>query len=65
MLDCSVFPRHQDDPNHYPKREDFKVQHAVHRLVADTETHRVYAPEQEENGKPLARMIVFEAVTGQ
>jgi len=59
----SVF--HQDDANHYRKIEDFKVQHAVHSLVVDPETHRVYAPEQEENGKPVARMIVFEAVTGQ
>lgn len=59
----SVF--HQDDPNHYRKIEDFKVQQAVHSLAVDAETHRVYAPEQEENGKPAARMIVFEAVTGQ
>jgi hypothetical protein len=24
----------------------------------------VYTPEQEENGKPVARMVVYEAVTG-
>jgi DNA-binding beta-propeller fold protein YncE len=59
----SVF--HQDDPNHYRKIEDFKVQHAVHSLAVDPETHRVYTPEQEENGKPVARMIVYEAVIGQ
>src|SRR5213079_214576 len=40
----SVF--HQDDPQHYRKLEDFKVQHAVHSLAVDTETHRVYTPEQ-------------------
>ncbi len=57
----SVF--HQDDPQHYRKIEDFKVQHAVHSLAVDPETHRVYAPEQEENGKPVARMVVYEAVT--
>jgi hypothetical protein len=57
----SIF--HQDDPDHYRKIEDFKVQHAVHSLAVDTETHRVYTPEQEENGKPVARMIVYEAVT--
>ncbi len=56
----SVF--HQDDPDHYRKLEDFKVQHAVHSLAVDPETHRVYAPEQEENGKPVARMVVYEAV---
>lgn len=57
----SVF--HQDDPNHYRKIEDFKVQHAVHSLAVDPETHRVYVPEQEENGKAAAKMVVYEAVT--
>jgi DNA-binding beta-propeller fold protein YncE len=56
----SVF--HQDDPNHYRKVEDFKVQHAVHSLAVDVETHRVYTPEQEEDGKPVARMVVYEAI---
>jgi len=59
----SVF--HQDDPQHYRKLEDFKVQHAVHSLAVDPETHRVYTPEQEQNGKPVARMVVYEAVTGK
>jgi len=59
----SVF--HQDDPNHYRKLEDFKVQHAVHSLAVDLETHRVYTPEQEENGKPVAKMVVYEAVTNR
>jgi DNA-binding beta-propeller fold protein YncE len=59
----SVF--HQDDPNHYRKIEDFKVQHAVHSLAVDPETHRLYTPEQEENSKPVARMVVYEAMTGQ
>jgi len=58
----SVF--HQDDPDHYRKLEDFRVQHAVHSLAVDPNTHRVYTPEQEENGKPAARMVVYEAVTG-
>ena len=56
----SVF--HQDDPNHYRKLEDFEVQHAVHTLAVDLETHRVYTPEQEEDGRPVARMIVYDAV---
>ncbi len=59
----SVF--HQDDPQHYRKLEDFKVQHAVHSLAVDPETHRVYTPEQEENGKPVARMVVYQAVFGK
>jgi hypothetical protein len=27
------------------------------------ETHRVYTPEQEQDGKPVARMVVYEALT--
>ena len=57
----SVF--HQDDPNHYRKLEDFPVQHAVHSLAVDPSTHRLYTPEQEEDHKPVARMVVYDAVT--
>lgn len=53
----------QDDPDHYHKIEDFPTQHKVHSLAVDERTHRVYAPEQQEDGKPVARMIVYEAVT--
>jgi DNA-binding beta-propeller fold protein YncE len=56
----SVF--HADDADHYRKLEDFRVQHAVHSLAVDPQTHRVYAPEQEEDVKPVARMVVFEAI---
>lgn len=57
----SVF--HQDDPDHYRKLEDVRVPHAVHSLAVDPQTHRMYAPEQEEDGKPVARMAVYEALT--
>jgi DNA-binding beta-propeller fold protein YncE len=57
----SVF--HQDDPDHYRKLEDIEVQHAVHSLAVDLDTHRVYTPEQEEDGKPVAKMVVYDAVT--
>src|SRR5438309_4967671 len=53
---------HEDDPDHYRKLEDFHVQHAVHSLAIDPATHRVYTPEQEENGKAVSRMIVYEAI---
>ena len=53
---------HEDDPDHYRKLEDFRVQHAVHSLAVDPKTHRVYTPEQEEDGKPVARMVVYEAI---
>ena len=49
------------DADHYQKLEDFAVQRMVHSLAVDTATHRVYAPEQQENGQPVARMIVYEA----
>ncbi len=57
----SVF--HEDDPQHYRKLEDFRVQHAVHSLAVDPQTHRVYTPEQEEDGKPVARMVVYEPIS--
>jgi DNA-binding beta-propeller fold protein YncE len=56
----SVFS--QDDPTHYRKLEDFAVQKKVHSLAVDFETHRVYTPEQEENGRPVARMVVYDAI---
>jgi len=59
----SVFQ--QDDPEHYRKLEDFKVQHAVHSLAVDQDTHVVYAPEQEVDGRPAAKMAVYEAVTAR
>src|SRR5213080_1510976 len=56
----SVFQ--MDDPDHYRKLEDFPVQKKVHSLAVDPATHRVYAPEQEADGKAVARMSVYEAV---
>lgn len=50
------------DADHFVKLEDFPAQHGVHTLAVDAGTHRVYAPEQEENGRPVARMLVFQAV---
>ena len=47
----SVFQ--QDDADHYRKLEDFAVQKMMHSLAMDTATHRVYAPEQQENGPPV------------
>src|SRR5712692_6195631 len=59
----SVFQ--MDDPDHYRKLEDFPVQKKVHSLAVDAETHRLYAPEQEADGKAVARMVVYEAVTNK
>ena len=51
----------EDDPDHFRKLGDVPVQKRVHSLTVDPTTHRVYAPEEQENGKPVARMLVFEA----
>src|SRR4051794_29460853 len=54
----------EDDAGHFRKLEDFPVQKLVHSLAVDVASHRVYAPEQQENGRPVARMIVYEAIEG-
>ncbi|HWY98651.1 MAG TPA: hypothetical protein VNY36_06175 [Bacteroidia bacterium] len=56
----SVF--HEDDATHITKLEDFAVQAKVHSLTVDITTHKVYAPEQEEDGKPVSRMVIYDAV---
>jgi DNA-binding beta-propeller fold protein YncE len=56
----SVF--HEQDADHFVKIEDFPVQKSVHSLAVDPATHRVYAPEEQEDGKPVARMVIYEAV---
>jgi DNA-binding beta-propeller fold protein YncE len=55
----------EDDAEHFRKLEDFPVQKMVHSLAVDASTHRVYAPEQEEDGQPVARIIVYESVAGK
>lgn len=50
----------EDDPTHFRKLEDFPTERLVHSLTVDTATHRVYAPEQEEDGRPVARILIFE-----
>jgi hypothetical protein len=44
---------------------DFKARYAVHTFAVALETHRLYTAEQEENGKPVARIVVYNGVTGQ
>jgi len=58
----SVFQ--MDDPKRFRKVEDVRVPKKVHSLVVDVKTHRVYAPAEEEDGRPVAKMLVFEAVAG-
>ena len=54
-----------DDSDRVRKLEDFPVQKKVHSLAVDPQTHRVYAPEQEHDGKPVARKVVYDAVGGR
>lgn len=57
----SVFQ--EDDPSHFRKLGDVPVEKKVHSLAVDVNTHRVYAPEQEEKGAPAARIAIFDAVS--
>jgi YVTN family beta-propeller protein len=54
----SVFQ--MDGPDQVRKLEDVPVPKKVHSLAVDTRTHRVYAPAEEEDGLPAAKMLVFE-----
>ncbi|HEV2989795.1 MAG TPA: YncE family protein, partial [Candidatus Angelobacter sp.] len=56
----SVFQ--EDDPAHFRKLGDVPVQKKIHSLAIDLNNHRVYAPEQEENGAPAAKIVIFDAV---
>ena len=52
----------EDDANHFRKLENFPVQPGVHTLVVDVTTHRLYAPEAEQDGRDVSRILVFEPV---
>jgi YVTN family beta-propeller protein len=57
----SVFQ--MDDPAHFRKLADVPVEPKIHSLAVDPKTHRVYAPAEQEKGRPASKMFVFEAVT--
>jgi DNA-binding beta-propeller fold protein YncE len=56
----SVFQ--EDDPDHFRKLEDYPVEAGIHSLAVDPRTHRLYAPEEQEKGKAVARLRIFGAV---
>ena len=58
----SVFQ--MDDSTHFRKLADVPVEPRIHSLAVDTRTHRVYAPAEQERGRPASKMFVFEAVSG-
>src|SRR5262245_40306285 len=57
----SVFQ--MDDPAHFRKLSDVPVEPKIHSLAVDPRTHRLYAPAEQEKGRPASKMFVFEAVT--
>ena len=57
----SVFQ--MDDPAHFRKLPDVPVEPKIHSLAVDRRTRRVYAPAEQEKGRPASKMFVFEAVT--
>jgi len=57
----SVFQ--MDDPTHLRKLGDVAVEPKIHSLAVDPQSHRVYAPAEQEQGRPASKMFVFEAVT--
>jgi DNA-binding beta-propeller fold protein YncE len=57
----SVFQ--EEDATHFRKLGDVPVQKKVHSLAIDLNTHRVYAPEQEHDGAPAARITIFAVPT--
>jgi len=56
----SVFQ--MSDPMHFKKLPDVPVEPKIHSLAVDPRTHRVYAPAEQEKGRPASKMFVFEAV---
>ena len=57
----SVFQ--MDGPSRFRKLQDFPVEPKIHSLAVDGRAHRVYAPAEQEKGRPTSKMFVFEAVT--
>jgi YVTN family beta-propeller protein len=57
----SVFQ--MDDPAHFRKLGDVPVEPKIHSIAVDPRTHRVYAPAEQDKGRPASKMFVFEAVT--
>src|SRR5213594_2590118 len=52
-----------DGAAHFRKLKDVPVEPKIHSLAVDPRTHRVYAPAEQEKGRPASKMFVFEAVT--
>lgn len=51
-----------DGPNTFRKIADVPVSPKVRSLAVDPDSHRVYVPEEEEDGAPVARLVVYDSV---
>jgi len=54
-----------NNPRTYRSSEAFVLIPSIYRHLSTPSlpvTHRVYTPEQEEDGEPVAKMVVYEAV---
>ncbi|MFL6300225.1 MAG: YncE family protein [Terriglobales bacterium] len=56
----SVFK--EDAEQHIRKLADVPVEKKVHSLAIDLKTHKLYVPEQEEHGRPAARIAIYDAI---
>jgi YVTN family beta-propeller protein len=52
----------EEDGQHFRKLGDVPVDKKAHSLAVHPATHKLYVPEQEVQGKPAARIAIFEAV---
>jgi hypothetical protein len=41
------------------------VEPKIHSLAVDPRSHRMYAPAEQEGGRPASKMFVFEPVTAE
>jgi DNA-binding beta-propeller fold protein YncE len=55
----------QDDADHYRKLGDFPVEKKVHSIALDIKTHKLYAPEEQSQGRSVARMAIYDAVRSE
>jgi DNA-binding beta-propeller fold protein YncE len=56
----SVF--REDDAQHVRKLADVSVEKKVHSLAIDLNTHKLYVPEQEAQGRTAARIAIYDAL---
>lgn len=50
----------EKDSQKYRRVDNFAAAYAVHSLAVDESTQRVYVPEQEEDGVPVSRLVVYQ-----